>query len=78
MKEFLNRIGKLQELYREINLLKIDELVNEKKKKEYEAIIEEMKPVALSLKEKDGLDEFDFSSNEGFYKSVKVFLNKTA
>lgn len=75
MKEFLNEIGKLQELNRKINLLKIDELVNEKKGN-YDSIIEEMKPVAISLKEEYGLDEFDFSSDEKFYLSVKEFLNK--
>ena len=75
MNKFLNKIGKLQELERKINLLKIDELVNEKKK-DYYSIIAEMKPVALSLKEEDGLDEFDFSSDEKFYLSVKEFLNK--
>lgn len=75
MQEFLNKIGKLQELNRKINLLKIDELVNEKKK-DYDSIIAEMKPVALSLKEEEGLDEFNFSSDEEFYQSVKDFLNK--
>ena len=75
MKEFLNEIGKLQELNKKINLLKIDGLVNEKEKK-YDSIIAQMKPVAISLKEKWGLDEFDFSSDEKFYLSVKNFLNK--
>lgn len=75
MKKFLNKIGKLQELERKINLLKIDELVNEKKQ-DYDAIIAEMKPVALSLKQEYNLDEFNFSSDEEFYQSVKNFLSK--
>lgn len=75
MKEFLNKIRNLQELERKISLLKFDELVTEKKKN-YDAIIAEMKPVALSLKQEYNLDEFNFSSNEEFYQSVKNFLNK--
>ena len=75
MKEFLSKVGKLQELNREINLSKIDALINEKEKN-YDLIIAQMKPVALSLKEEYGLDEFDFSSDEKFYLSVKEFLNK--
>lgn len=75
MQEFLDRIGKLQELERKINLLKIDELIDNKKR-DYDSIIAEMKPVAISLKEENGLAEFNFSSDEEFYQSVKKFLNK--
>ena len=56
----------------------MDELINEKKEKDYKSLIEEMRPIALSLKEEDGIDQFNFSSDEEFYISVKIFLNKTA
>lgn len=74
MSRGLDKLFEIQRLYATYNRLVFEkDFLGVKPKEDSAEVLENMKIVAKELRDEFSLDEFDFSSNYEFLKSVKEF-----